>query len=100
MRKVPDTGSADIDSDEWLRELESLSHRSDKGHTSREWSEIIGHAMPKTLRLLGRAASLGWLVRGVRSTVRIDGKQNTVPVYRIVRPRAIVARGARRKGAR
>ena len=96
MKRIPDSGSSGITTDDWLHELEALSRKSDEGHTASEMAEAFGKTIHRMRLLLARASALGWLHLGKRQTVRIDGKPTVVTVYRIVRPRAIVARGKRR----
>ena len=77
-----------IREDEWLAELERLSRKNDAGRTSHEWAEQMGKNHKTVLTLLRRAMDLGWLVRGLRTMARLDGRLTSVPVYTIRRPGA------------
>lgn len=67
--------------DEWLKELASLSRRSDKGHTVSEISEATGMSEKVVRERLKKANAMGKLRFGRRSTKTIDGRTSLTPVY-------------------
>jgi hypothetical protein len=67
--------------DEWLKELEAFSKRSDEGHTAEEISENTGMTLRVVRERLKQVARLGRLRVGRRSSMTIDGRHTVVPVY-------------------
>lgn len=67
--------------DEWLKELAELSLRSDEGHTVWEISEATGMSEKVVRERLKKAATMGKLRVGRRSTRTIDGRPSLTPVY-------------------
>lgn len=67
--------------EEWLKELEELSKRSDDGHTVWEISENTGLSEKVVRERLKTASVLGRLRVGRRSSRTIDGRPTLVPVY-------------------
>ncbi len=69
------------------KEFERLGlSKNDEGLTSAELAKRWGISKTRTLARLRQAAELGWLELGERKTKRVDGKDNTSTVYRIVLP--------------
>jgi len=73
--------------EEWLKELEAFSRRSDDGHTVWEIAENTGMSERLVRQRLKDAARHGWLKVGRRSSVAIDGKGTMVPVYIVTKPK-------------
>lgn len=71
--------------DEWLKELEALSQRSDDGHTVAEIAENTGMTERQVRQRLKDASKMGRLRVGRRSSTAIDGKGTLVPVYTITK---------------
>lgn len=71
---------------EWLKELERLSRKNDEGQTAEELANAMGRGVGIVRNLIAQAMAAGWVTVGRRSKLRIDGKNNLVPVYLIRKP--------------
>lgn len=81
-------GQVKITVDEWLAELARLSALNGKGETAKELARRAGLSERVMLLRLRQARDMGWLRVEQRTDVRIDGRPQKVPVYRIERPRS------------
>lgn len=81
------SGKDGIPMEEWLAELQRLSMKSAKGLTAAEWAKQMDVSIHTARLRLKEAQVVGWLVVGRRSTISLDGKTATSPVYQIVRPK-------------
>lgn len=75
--------SVTITEAEWLAELERVSMRNDPGRTAREWAEAMKCSVRVAHERLGAANRQGMLIRGDRTIVKINGRPDIVPVYRL-----------------
>jgi MarR-like DNA-binding transcriptional regulator SgrR of sgrS sRNA len=78
--------SAQITHDEWLAALEAAQAQrpqDDEGMTAREIAVVFGCSDKKCLELLRKIQDAGRLAVGRRNMIRLDGKPQCVPVYRI-----------------
>ena len=76
-----------IKEDEWLSELARLSQRSDAGFTAEEWAEKMNRSVKNARDLLKKAARMGWLAIGKRTSAALDGRTYQATVYRISKPK-------------
>ena len=74
--------------EEWLAELERLSHKSGDGLlTTLELAEIAGLDV-KTMRIrLHTAKKRGWLIHGKKSVEMLNGVLKAVDAYAIKKPK-------------
>lgn len=70
--------------DEWAAELERQTAKRDGGLKADEIARQIGKSLQAVRRMLAEANAAGRLSLGTRTEVRIDGRHNQVPVYRIL----------------
>jgi hypothetical protein len=88
--------SGRVREDEWLAELQRLSTKNDHGRTATEIGNAIGKSVESVRRMLQRAMALGWLVRGTRTSTRIDGRSMATTVYTIRMPATAKSKGRKR----
>lgn len=78
----------EITVDQWLAELDRLGvgrGRDDRGYTVLEMVQIMDKSKAWVMqRLVHPAINAGMLKQGWRTTRRVDGRRQDVPVYRIV----------------
>jgi hypothetical protein len=85
-----------IRGDEWIAEIERLSTKNDRGQTAIEIGNALGRSVESVRRMLQRALDLGWLVRGTRTSTRIDGRTTAKTVYLIRRTATAKSKGRKR----
>ena len=76
--------SVDISVTEWMDELASAEKSDDEGRTAEEMAMAAGFNVQRVRKMLHAALEQGRLKRGVRQFTRIDGRQASIPVYRIL----------------
>jgi MarR-like DNA-binding transcriptional regulator SgrR of sgrS sRNA len=79
--------SAQIMHDEWLAALEAAQAQrpqDDEGMTTQEIGEVFNCSEKKVRELLRKIHNAGRLRVGRRNMIRLDGRPQPIPVYRII----------------
>lgn len=69
--------------EQWFKELEALRGRDDEGVSVIELAEIWGVSLNVARERLSRLNREGRIALGWKNSVRIDGRANRTPVYRL-----------------